>query len=606
MTGRVSIGTQNFEKLRESNSFYVDKTDFIRQWWENGDDVTLITRPRRFGKTLNMSMMECFFSVKYVERGDLFKGLTVWDDSRYRELQGTWPVVSLSFAGVKAKNFQGAKDGIINAIANAYNVHSYLKYSNVLTEEEKSNFDAFRDYMADPSENKEMADSLVVTAIQKLSFYLEQYYGKKVLIFLDGYDTPLQEAYVSSYWSELTALIRSLFNSSFKTNSYLYRALLTGITRVSKESIFSDLNNLKVVTTTDRYSTAFGFTEEEVFRALEERNLAGEIEGIRFWYDGFVFGSRAGIYNPWSITMFLDTGEYGAYWADTSSNILVSELIRTGTPELKMQMEELLTGGCIEIDLDEQVIFEQLKKKKGAIWSLLLASGYLKPQVRTFSQEKSKFVYKLKLTNHEVEMMFRDMIAGWFPEDETAYGNFREALLADDLDYMNQYMNEVAQEMFSSFDVGRKASAKKQPERFYHGFVLGLIVDLAGRYRIRSNRESGLGRYDTCRKEGPIEDGRIPCDLRAHQRTSIYVMEPVRETDDAIIIEFKVFFRQKDKTPAQAVKSALKQIEDKGYDAELMARGIPEERIRHYGFVFDGKKVLIGRQTKVFEKQGKA
>lgn len=424
MNRTISIGTQSFEKLRESNSFYVDKTDFIRQWWENGDDVTLITRPRRFGKTLNMSMMQCFFSVKYAGRGDLFEGLTVWDDGRYRKLQRTWPVISLSFAGVKARNFQGAKDGIINAIANAYNVHSYLKNSNVLTEEEKSNFDTFRDYMADPSENKEMADSLVVTANQKLSFYLEQYYGKKVLIFLDEYDTPLQEAYVSNYWSELTALIRSLFNSSFKTNSYLYRALLTGITRVSKESIFSDLNNLKVVTTTDRYSTAFGFTEEEVFRALEERNLAGEIEGIRFWYDGFVFGNRA------------------------------------GTPELKMQMEELLTGGCIEIDLDEQVIFEQLKKKKGAIWSLLLASGYLKPQERVFSKEKGKFVYKLKLTNHEVELMFRDMIAGWFPEDETAYGNFREALLADDLDYMNQYMNEVAQEMFSSFDVGRKPSAK--------------------------------------------------------------------------------------------------------------------------------------------------
>lgn len=588
---QVAIGAQDFEKLRESNAFYIDKSDFIRQWWESADDVTLITRPRRFGKTLNMSMMECFFSVKYAGRGDLFEGLSLWEHDRYRKLQGGWPVISLSFAGVKAKDFQGAKDGIINAIANAYNAHYYLKNSEALTEEEKNNFDAFRDYIADPSEHKEMADSLVAAALQKLSFYLEQYHGKKVLIFLDEYDTPLQEAYVSGYWNELVSLVRTLFNCTFKTNAYLYRALLTGITRVSKESIFSqfvtnsegiddlrthqcasdfDLNNLKVVTTTtDRYNTAFGFTEEEVLRSLEERNLAGEMHQIRFWYDGFIFGKKAGIYNPWSITMYLDMREYGAYWADTSSNILVSELIRTGTPELKIQMEELLTGGCIEVELDEQVIFEQLKKKKGAIWSLLLASGYLKPQERFFSEEKSKFVYRLKLTNHEVEMMFRDMIAGWFPEDKTAYGNFRKALLAGDLDYMNQYMNEVAQELFSSFDTGRRPSAKKQPERFYHGFVLGLIVDLTGRYHILSNRESGLGRYDV-------------------------MMEPMRETDDAIVMEFKVFSRQKDKTLAQAVKNALRQIEDMKYDAELMARGIPKERIRHYGLVFDGKRVLIG------------
>ena len=424
---------------------------------------------------------------------------------------------------------------------------------------------------------KELTDNTIVWAVNTLMSYMMRYYGKKVIVLLDEYDTPLQEAYVYGYWKELTALLRSMFHSTFKTNDYLYRALLTGITRVSRESVFSDLNNLKVVTTTtDRYCTAFGFTENEVFDALRRRNLESEMDNIRFWYDGFHFGSRTDIYNPWSITMYLDSGEYGTHWADTSSNALVSELIKTGTPELKMQMEELLSGQCLKVELDEQVIFEQLKKKKGAIWSLLVASGYLKPEERTFHSEKGKFIYKLKLTNHEVELMFRDMISAWFPEDEVSYNNFKEALLIGDLDYMNQYMNEVAEEMFSSFgnqckhwlhDTGRKPSEKTQPERFYHGFVLGLIVDLAGRYQIRSNRESGLGRYDV-------------------------MMEPLNQSDNAIIMEFKVFSEQKDKTLEKAVENALKQIEKMKYDTELISRGICKERIRHYGFAFDGQTVL--------------
>lgn len=435
----------------------------------------------------------------------------------------------------------------------------------------------------------QITDTIIARAVKNLLIYMFRYYGQKIIVLLDEYDTPLQEAYVHGYWNKLTSLIRSLFNSTFKTNDYLCRALLTGITRVSKESIFSDLNNLNVITTTtDKYCTAFGFTENEVLHALKSHNLTSEMEHVRFWYDGFTFGSKTDIYNPWSITMYLDSMEYGTYWADTSSNILVSDLIKTGTPELKMQMEDLLAGNCLEVQLDEQVIFEQLKKKKGAIWSLLVASGYLKPMERIFNQEKSRFIYKLKITNHEAELMFKDMISSWFPEDETAYGNFKEALLLGDLDYMNQYMNDIAAELFSSFDVGHKPPEKKQPERFryaeattkslkepnssacfYHGFVLGLVVDLVGRYRIRSNRQSGLGRYDV-------------------------MMEPVYETDDAIVMEFKVFSKLKDKTLKKAVENALKQIEYMRYDYELIARGIPKDRIRHYGFAFDGQVVLIG------------
>lgn len=345
---------------------------------------------------------------------------------------------------------------------------------------------------------------------------------------------------------------------------------MTGITRVSKESIFSDLNNLAVATvTSEKYRTAFGFTEDEVLNTLNARGLAAEKDTVRFWYNGFTFGGRTDIYNPWSITVFLDSREYGAHWAGTSSNRMVSELIQEGSPELKMQMEELLAGNSLRIPLDEQIVFAQLKKTQGAIWGLLMAGGYLKPLNRTFDTASGKYIYELALTNHEVKVMFRNMISDWFPEDLTAYGDFIKALLAGDLDYMNQFMNEISAEIFSSFDVGNKPSKDTHPERFYHGFVLGLIVDLAGRYRIRSNRESGFGRYDV-------------------------VLEPKAYSDHAIVMEFKVFHAKKDKTLETAVQNALKQINDMNYDADLIARGIEKKRIRHYGFAFEGKKVLIG------------
>ena len=567
----ISIGTQDFEKLRTSASFYIDKTDLIREWWERQDDVTLITRPRRFGKTLNLSMMECFFSKKYAGRDDLFEGLSIWKSQKYRELQGTFPVLSLSFAAVKGTTYQNTKEAVITVLRKLYEKHDYLLTGDALSESEKKTFHTLGQYIEpDKDPVREISDNTIAWALNTLMSYMTRHFGQKVIVFLDEYDTPLQEAYIHGYWDELTSLVRSMFNSTFKTNDHLYRALMTGITRVSKESIFSDLNNLMVVTTTsEEYCSAFGFTEQEVMQTLDEQQRSYEMADIRRWYDGFGFGSLDNIYNPWSITMYLRTGEYGTYWADTSSNALVSELMRTGTPKLKMQLEDLIAGKYLETELDEQVIFEQLKQKKGAIWSLLIASGYLKPELRTFNRESGRFLYRIRLTNHEVALMFRDMIASWFPEDETSYRNFQRALLAGDLDYMNQYMNDVAEEMFGSFDTGRRPSEKKQPERFYHGFVLGLIVDLSGRYHIRSNRESGLGRYDV-------------------------MMEPLNDADDAIVIEFKVFSKQKDKTLKRAVENALKQIDTMKYDTELLARGIPKKRIRHYGFAFDGQTVLIG------------
>ncbi|MCI9080506.1 MAG: AAA family ATPase [Lachnospiraceae bacterium] len=556
----ISLGNQDFEAIRKMGAFYIDKTGFIKEWWENKDIVTLITRPRRFGKTLNLSMTECFFSNQYSEKSFLFEGLSIWKDKKYHNLQGKYPVIFISFAGIKANNYKMARQGIIYVIMGLYAKYQFILQSELLNSKEKTYFSFVKN---------NMSDAEISISLYNLSLCISLYYGKKVIILLDEYDTPMQEAYVYGYWDEMVMLVRTLFNYTFKTNPYLERGLLTGITRVSKESAFSDLNNLEVVTTTSKkYCTSFGFTEEEVFKTLEARGLASEKEEIKKWYDGFIFGYVTDIYNPWSITKFLDLEEYGTYWADTSSNKLISKLIMTGTPKIKMQMEDLLAGKCIETDLEEQIVFEQLGNTEGAVWSLLVASGYIKPMSKCLNHESGKFHYQLKVTNYETSLMFRNMVSGWFPEYLTSYNGFKEALLAGDIDYMNQFMNEVSEVMFSSFDSGSKPSAKTHPERFYHGFVLGLIVDLSGKYYIRSNRESGFGRYDV-------------------------MIEPKNNSGDAIIIEFKVFNPRKDNNLEDTVKSALKQIEERDYDAELISHGITKDRIRHYGFAFKGKEVLI-------------
>ena len=575
---RAGLGYQDFAEVRTEHIFYIDKTYFIRDWWEYADKVTLITRPRRFGKTLNMSMVKCFFSNKYAGRQDLFEELFIWNarskdkDFQYRDLQGIFPVIFLSFANIKATKYEDMKYKISEVITELYEQNRYLLEGTLLSENEKSYYNRM---------TWSASDAMLSSSLRQMSNFLQRYHGREVMILLDEYDTPMQEAWLSNYWNEAVEFFRSLFNSTFKTNPYLYRGLITRITRISKESIFSDLNNLEIVTTTSqKYATAFGFTETEVFQALENAGLGKEKWNVRKWYDGFVFGNVSDIYNPWSIVSFISkNGRYDTYWSNTSGNGLINSLIQKGNSVTKQMVEELLQEKSIRVQIDEQIVFNQLTDNTNAVWSLLLATGYLKVLKTEMimrnnernNENEGDVWYTLMLTNLEVKRMFRKMVKGWFASDtELYYNEFIKALLNDNIKKMNTFMNKVALNTFSSFDSGNKPSEQTEPERFYHGFVLGMVVNLSGIYKITSNRESGYGRYDV-------------------------MLKPLDKNEKAFIFEFKVLDSDENEiTLEDTLANAHIQIVEKQYEAELISEGFKPEQIRKYGFAFQGKKCLIG------------
>lgn len=544
----IGIGYQNFAILIEKGLFYIDKTEIIKEWWESGPQVTAIMRPRRFGKTLTLSMLENFFSNQYAQ-SRLFRSFKIWSYPEYRQLQGKFPVIQLSFAGQKAQTLEKAQQSLRMLFSELYRQHQYLLESSALTKVQKQYFKAILE--GDSS-------SLLEQSVHELSSMLKSHFGVKPLIFLDEYDTPMQEAYLGGYWEELAGFMRDFFNASFKTNPYFEKALMTGITRISKESIFSDLNNIELVTTSsDAYATAFGFTEQEVFAAMDLYGYDNKSE-VKSWYDGFTFGKYKEIYNPWSITNFLHTGKLQAYWVNSSSNSLINQLIYEGSNSIKQSVEKLITGGTIETFIDEQVYFGQLPANERAIWSLLLATGYLK----IIKADYELLRYTLALTNKEVQLMLERMISGWFANGYHGCNGFVRALLENNLGDMQDYLEVTMLDTVSYFD------AAKNPEAFYHGLVLGMILELKGKYLIRSNRESGFGRYDI-------------------------VLEPVHRGQAAYILEFKVC-REENKLQDTAT-SALEQIRKQRYAQELIAQGQAESNIYCYGLAFYGKRVHISR-----------
>ncbi|WP_036609460.1 AAA family ATPase [Oribacterium sp. P6A1] len=557
MLKTVGLGLQDYEKVITENAFYVDKTYFINEWWQSKDDITLITRPRRFGKTLMLSTVEKFFSERQGNNEELFDGLSISQDTEMMKECGKWPVLFVSFASVKAETYKGA-----------------LQQFNWLFTEWIAQNTWLTDKMGDKDlefYKKVSYDMDEKTACQCLNTFcrwLSDFYNKKVIILIDEYDTPMQEAYVNGYWDEISGYMRNMFNSTLKTNPNLQKALLTGITRVSRESLFSDLNNLKIVTiSSDKYADCFGFTEKEVFEALEAYGYSSEKKKVKEWYDGFKFGNTEDIYNPWSIISFLQEGKYEPYWANTSSNSLVSKLVREGSVEIKKAFEDLLNDGVIQTKIDEQLVYGEITGNKNAIWSLLFSAGYLKPV--SIEGEGNMAVYSLKLTNHEVKDSFSLLVERWFENAGENYSYFVKALLEGNIDDMTDTLSEICESMISTFD----GSGKAAPENFYHGLVIGLLVELRGRYEIKSNRESGLGRYDV-------------------------MLRPKDKKDNAVIIEFKSKRRSDNgRTLDELCDIALKQIEDKKYETELLEAGYSKDRIIKLAFAFEGKELLIKKSN---------
>ena len=553
MRKTLGLGQQDFKQLIDEKGFYIDKTKFISEWWNCKDSVTLITRPRRFGKTLMLSTVEKFLDESQENNELLFEGLNVSKDCKMMEECGKWPVLFVSFASIKADNYKSALIQFNQVFTDIKIRLSYIK-ENLLPDQ--------RDYFEKVSD--EMDADTCIKCLNRFSGWLSMYYGKKVIILIDEYDTPMQEAYVNGYWNEIAGFMRNMFNSALKTNPYLGRALLTGITRVSRESLFSDLNNLRVITSSsEQYADCFGFTEDEVFEALDTYGYSSEKEKVKEWYDGFRFGNVEDIYNPWSVLSFLKEGKYDAYWANTSSNSLVSKIVRESGAETKKAFEELLNGEIIKTKIDEQLVFGDIGNNKRAVWSLLFAGGYLR--LVDIEGEAGQAEYSLKLTNHEIKDSFNLLVERWFETEEENYDVFVKALLEGNIDDMTDTLTEICESMISSFD----GSGKDAPENFYHGLVIGLLVELRGRYEIKSNRESGLGRYDV-------------------------MLRPKDKNDNAVIIEFKSKRRsEKSKTLEELADMALKQIEDKKYETELLEAGYSPDKINKFAFVFEGKELLI-------------
>ena len=554
----AALGIADFEKLVEKNVFYVDKTGFIKEWWDNNDEVTLITRPRRFGKTLTLDMVEKFFSVKYANRSDLFEKFDIWKDESYQDMQGGYPVISISLADIKDVNYAEMRESMKRCIGDMFRRHRYLLESDKLTDDDKQYFTRLSTGNGDDGEYME--------ALRKLSELMYLHYGKKAIILIDEYDTPMLESYVNGFWEKAILYIKKMFHATFKNNPYLERGLMTGITRITSESIFSDLNNLSVVTTTtDMYSDCFGFTEGEVVRALEEFDMSNEREGVKKWYDGFRFGNKTDIYNPWSIINFLKHKKYDTFWMNTRGNALVGKLIKEGDKSVKIEFETLINGGTVITDIDESITYAELRSDSKTIWSWLLATGY----VKTVNLVDEK--YEISLTNYEVKKSLYKLVEKWFSECYGQYRGFIKMLIENDVVGMNECLSDVIEKTFSYFDVS-STKENRRTEQFYHGFTLGIIADLNTTHFVTSNRESGYGRYDIC-------------------------IEPFDKSQDGIIIEFKLFDSKTEATLEDTTKRALEQIEEKNYEAELRARGI--KNVRKYGFAFRGKEVLIGGEDKI-------
>ena len=556
---KLSLGISDFKTLIEENKCFIDKSLFIKEIINDVYQTVLLPRPRRFGKTLNLSMLRYFFEKTDEDKTHLFDGLKIKNEAEFKEHFSKYPVIFLTFKDVKEKNFERAFEKIKSLIVAEFRRHSYLLEANILKKEEQ---EYFHNILFQKTKISGYSNSLL-----NLSKWLCEYHKKKVVILIDEYDSPIHTAYYENYYEDIISFFRGFLSAGLKDNTYLKKGVLTGILRVAKESIFSGLNNLGVYTVLDKnYSNCFGFTEKETFKVLEDYDRKKFKKSVKEWYDGYIFGDTK-VYNPWSILNF--TASYNKrfepFWANTASNDIIQDLIKQSPQSVKKDFVKLLKNEPILKQIDDAIVFKELTSNETNVYSFLTFCGYLKPF--DCVQIEDEFFYKLLIPNREVKLIFKNVIMNWFKGnfENEKLKNMLEALTSGDIELFEKYLSEFVLTTLSYFD-----TAGKNVEAVYQAFVLGLLVHLSPFYEIDSNKESGYGRYDIS-------------------------IIPKDKTKKAIIMELKTIDDFEEETKETALNSAITQIIEKKYDTEILKRGITD--ILQFGLVFDGKRVW----TKVIE-----
>ena len=549
----IGIGESNFKILRLKNYYFIDKSLYIKDIIDNTSKVILVTRPRRFGKTLNMSMLRYYFDIKGKDNKELFKGLKIMEqDENYTSKLGYYPVIYLTLKDVNDRNFHNMLLDLKTAMINMYKEHMYLLNSDKIYEFEKNKINDILNARED--------EIALKNAVKDLSEYLNRYYGRPVILLVDEYDVPLQSAYVKGYYDEAIEFLKGFYNSTFKDNEYLEKTVLTGVSRIAKESLFSGMNNFKVFTIMDNeFADDFGITTEEMKKVISDFNVEEDEEEIKKWYDGYKIGNVEGIYNPWSILNYLTDKQLKPYWVNTSSNDLIKMTFRKSN-SIKEKMIKLLNDEAVEVTIDLETIIVGIEEKEENIWGLMLQTGYLKVEEVVSLEER---IYKVKLPNNEIKDLFRSIIRNWF--SNKIEGNDLRSILEDlitlRLEDFERKFKKLVIEMFSFFDVGENTA-----ENFYHAFVLGMLVGLKDKYFVKSNRESGYGRYDI-------------------------MLEPKDKNGNSFIMEFKISENMEEENLEKLIEEAKKQIEEKKYEQELKEKGFTN--ITKMIFAFKGKEFRL-------------
>ena len=549
----IGIGESDFKALRIRQNYYIDKTMYIKDIIDNESRVILVTRPRRFGKTLNMSMLKYYFDCRQKDNIELFKGLKILNqEEKYTSKLGTYSVIYITLKDVQGKNFKEMLLSLKTELVELFIEYSELLKSEKLLDIEKEMFNKILNLKANEIE--------LQNALKLLTRLLNKEYERPVILLLDEYDVPLQNAYVEGYYDDAINFFKTFFGTTFKDNPYLEKTVITGVSRVAKESIFSGANNFKVYTVLDdEFSDDFGITEEEMEKIYKDFDIQDKKEEIKEWYDGYKIGNREGIYNPWSILNYLADKKLMPYWVNTSSNDLIKLILKNSTT-VKEKMERLLKGEAVEVKIDIETVILGIEENEENIWGLMLGTGYLKVEEVVNEIEG---IYKVKIPNNEIRFLFVQIIDNWFRNKIS--GNDIKSILKDlvtlNLKEYEKKFKILVKEMFSYMDIGENTA-----ENFYHAFVLGMLVGLKDSYIVNSNRESGLGRYDI-------------------------MLEPKDKNENSFIMEFKVMEDMEEKTIEETIENAKKQIEEKEYEENLKERGF--KNITKMIYAFKGKEVKI-------------